>query len=299
MSVEQGQGYQYVEVGVDWVTITLQAERPGYRDWAVDAGKWVRDGVQRGDIEKAMSINGYRGFMVGSRFIGSRDYDTMLRVSGGSATEGLWEYWRNDANITRLDLQATVWPLRHTPGYIVKRAYAMTKEKWTASKAKVGQPRFLMDHRSGATVMIGSPKSRFMLRLYDKGVESQQEHYKGAVRYELQMRDELSRMVAKNLIERGQRGLQMAVRDTVLRECRQRGIEPLEGAVDEYAVASSLKRETPDVERKLNWLTAQVAPTLRFMASKGKLPEALLALGLWQYTDEQLQDAIDTLRQIE
>lgn len=290
---------EHLEVGVDWVTLTLQAEREGYRDWAMDAMKWVEEGEKRGDIEKAVSLNGYSGYMCSGRFIGSRKHDTMLRVSGQDATWALWEYWRKDCNVSRLDLQITIWPKRHTPGSIIKRGYARAKERWTSSPRKAPEPRLFMDKRGSATVMIGSPKSRFMLRVYDKGGASQEDWYKGAVRYELQMRDELAREVAGNIVARGLRGMYMATRDTVIRECRKRDIDPLEGAADDYAVASSLKREQPDVERQLAWLQSQVAPTVRRLAALGKLSEVFLALGVWQFSEDDLKYALDRLREIE
>lgn len=273
--------------GVDWVSLTLQAERGDYVSWCRDALDWTMEGVGGGNKGRAQSLQGYSGVMAGSRFFGRRDFDAMLRVSGADAWAALYGFWRPDCGVSRLDLQTTAYVGRDNTGFHIKRAYARAKEDIDTGAIASKLTSLMMNNTRGLTCYIGSKKSLVYIRIYDKGAESRNPDLDGFVRYEVEYHNEASKAVAKGLMQQNGRMVGRRVVDTVAYELSKRRVEvPFAYDGGQEVVIVTEKKET-DAERKLQWLRAQVRPTVEWLASIGMLSEVIESLGMgkWEWSE--------------
>jgi len=311
-STNRGAGITTGGVSIDWMQFSsrLPVEEVRTRLSGGDADNWLR--LERGAL-------GYRKMEINSRQIELLWDEERPEVHArlrGAACRFLSErtalslvQWVVDqgdgAGFSRLDLQATV-PYEVARVEDVRAAFdrgeavtrarrAMQQEGFSIhGKAVVGEDAA----RFGRTLYLGSPQSRRVLRVYDKGAESEGEV--PGTRFELQERDEAADTTAKQLVEAGAIAPVLTGRlvgfvdfrtgdGMVTRRPRAAWYEDVVGAVERlpgYPPASERS-----AEEVAEWLRRQTAPTMAALAERGELDiSALLEDGRrrWQAKHHRL-----------
>jgi hypothetical protein len=133
-----------------------------------------------GELKK---FYGYRGYMLEQIFVGDNGDRMMLQAAGARADDLLSlinSKWQG-LSVARLDIQLTI---------LVGDADSIIRSTMppTAYKAV----RMLNLNERGATLYVGSPKSRCRLRMYNKTAQLVEERVGGMekLRIELQLRDD-------------------------------------------------------------------------------------------------------------
>lgn len=270
---------QIQEVGIDWLTATI---KPGKRA-DITRGRvkhWQGQREEDGFTKRPWRNPFYQGVSCGGVTFGERNDDFMLTLSGDSARR-----WAATAitwadNISRLDVQATLWDpdISHDwAGYVDKLAGLLPEVK-----SEHLETRLINTRPRGRTSYIGSGNSDRMLRLYDKHAESDGVYPLGSWRWEVQYRKARAYSAARQLLT----GAYLA----------QSCLDCVCGAYQSYLIdlptlclPSNWKEQsfrTPsDDERRLLWLKRCIAPMIERLREMHNTDVVLNALGLGDVVD--------------
>lgn len=153
-----------VDAGIDWITATQQ---PGDDAWKFEqqAEAMLSEQREEGRPVSRATLRDYTGWRGESLFVGTRDQDSIIVASAGVAAR----HWKTVAqtarNVSRLDLQVSVWTHGETP-QLARYAY----NKLQRLPPKRGRPRsftLIRTHPHGETLNVGKRQSDAYGRLYD------------------------------------------------------------------------------------------------------------------------------------
>ena len=264
--------------GIDWLTASNRDDRVD--GWCRTAWDVIRIGVLRtnggkGHWEEAKRL-GYTGRAMPGLFAGRMQAQGSLVVVSGSACNAFPIGLLRPHNVSRLDIQATFWgkgglPLTPQDASVLALAGREGRRGGaygvTLIKGLTGQ---------GDTCYVGSRQSELYGRIYDKGLESGDSTYAGAVRLEFELKGGAANR-AYNLIE--------AAPDTqgqayeVLRRCwASRGIMLPPQSLFAAPFEPYVREEATSDERAMDWLARQVRPTVERLLTSGHSRDTILAL---------------------
>lgn len=267
---------------VDYVRMTLpsgevnQEAREAYHRAVMSAGR-ASSGVEI--RARPWALLGYYGTQIGQAAWGESGQGLIIQASGGAASN-LFRQSVPYANVTRLDLQVTVWYKEYYPDVArlaAEQAYS-ARDKRPRRAVKM---RYIDGYGLGDTLYVGrrGADSRF-LRIYDKWRESgESEEYLHSWRYEVELTDRYALVAYRELQGLGETDATVA--GMVSSEFARRGLS-LPVLVEKLEVpVSSRKRRMPDTDRRMRWLREQVAPSLeRLLADGVSRDDIFSALGL-------------------
>jgi len=264
---------EILDAGVDWITATCSDRERG-QALLTKAAVWMMTERHGGSEQVVWSRYGYDGFQCGAVQLGSRDDGVLVRLSGPTA----WQYWERvmdyATHVSRLDLQMTV----RTQSNGARQITSHYKSAMRAKRRKVIR-RAVSLYRSdddSATLYLGKRASDLFCRIYEKGKESKLDHYRDAVRYEVECKNEQAHQTALRLKNSGdQRRYAIGFVSAYLTEarCCPRGL----GQVRLSSIRAPTKAN--DDRSRLLWLAIQVRPVLQRMIESGYLVEVASALG--------------------
>lgn len=246
-----------IDAGVDWITGTdTDPETAWTHEWRWN---WLKSklGVTGGMVKRA-TFMGYVGERIQHAFFGQREDGVCVILSGALARDEAGEWLEAGMRPSRLDLQAT-WGPTSSP----QRQLQFAFDHALAHKTETGRPpkvRMWVERAGPTGVYVGSRQSETMLRMYDKGLESGERAYAGAVRYEVEFKGERARSVAGsrlNFLTLDNWALAI-----VHANFKSRGILPLFESPRGEVVLHKTSAPTP-VEGKMAWLEQQVSPTVQ------------------------------------
>lgn len=276
-----------VEVGVDWVTATWSRGAEGDTKLARLYG-WQLRVASEGNDRKPQSILGYEGWRCGGIFAGTRHDSHMMVVSSSQAHE-LWEMpgLLDDVKFTRLDLQVTAWPVNPMESTWAKD-FARVAETVNRELPKTRRRTITLyqDNKGGATVYVGAPSSDERLCVYDKGAESEDERYAGAIRYEYRSKGSCADRVAR-CIPATPQGSKEAILSIVYEEVAKRGVPCIFPSSAYTSVPRVSASRITDVQRRLRWLREQVRPAIEKILTHASEEDILEALGLLREATNQ------------
>jgi hypothetical protein len=196
----------------------------------------------------------------------------MLQVTGGWALHPCL-LALPFTGVPRADIAVTVWGL---PEYA--RTPLLVGELSRAAAANCGRRPWdvtLWDgEKRGHTSYLGSKNSDTYVRVYDKGAQSSEPGYAGAVRYEVQSRNKFAAANLRYIA--GRTDPAAAAIDIVQREMGNKGVRLPDAISVLAAEAPPNPRETPgDTDTTLKWLADGVAPTLARLEASGVSYELL------------------------
>jgi hypothetical protein len=230
---------------------------------------------------KPWSGLGYYGQQIGKVAFGSSSQGALLQASGHTAHE-LMELGPQWVNCSRLDVQATLWFERGGP----ELPLYMARASLAAREGAMGTPwqvTSIDGHGKGNTTYIGSRTSEVYVRIYDKGAESGDEDYEGAVRFEAEYKGKAATRILNDT-----EGVLPCAEwwySVVARTLLRRGISL--PAVSELAYIPTPDDEpaVSDEARRLAWLAGSVAGVVAKLIAGG-VDRGLIVdtLGLSEYT---------------
>jgi hypothetical protein len=268
-----------VAPAVDWLTATWKHEDVSSAHMlqlAIALGDTI---AQMGNESEVFQWQGYSGRKIGSYFLGEREDGYVVRVSGSTAHFAFTSIYHPNMHVSRLDLCVTVWLSPSVPGLGLDATSQARMAKLNGSITKRPVVTHYESDDGGFTLYLGRRNSRSMARLYNKEVESGEEYYKGAWRYECELHNEVATKTAYN-ISRSLFPLEETISAAVWRYYRERGVNPIFEAYPDRGKVVLPKRETTSLDRSLLWLEKQVRPTVARLVALGYTSSVLTALGL-------------------
>lgn len=267
--------------GADWLTCTWadDSEDGAFRfarQVALDAAHETNRGST---TPEAAVLQGYKGMRAAGVFVGRMPGQGAILSASGAAARWLVEVGGLEPdNVSRLDVQVTIWATRDVgrlPEEVARRSIA-------GRLGAMGRPwrvQLVQGFGDGDTAYLGSRQSDVFCRCYDKGRESGEAQYNQAVRYEVEFKRAWAGRAYANLVGR-QPGGSVAY-DIVARTYERRGV-PLTPLRPTDAPMVSIADDVADrVERRLNWYRTQVAPSIAELLTQGVRSATIVAaLGL-------------------
>lgn len=271
-----------IESQPDWLTCSAhgQASARNLLDLALGLAEEEK---ALGNRERRWRLMGYEGSHVGRIEYGQRDKEsTILRLIGEAASTYLTVALASADEVTRLDLAAT-WRAEPADPMIAANAYTLAHQWWTADQRRA-KPTRILDPAGGGTTYLGSRQSENFLRIYDKHAEciatnddEGAKRYQDCWRFELEVKGGNAKHLAERVDGEGDRATY--VRTYLHNYLTAHGIEPPWPTGGAWHLMPGFRRRS-DEDTKLRHLAKNVAPTVRFLASRGRLTEVKQALGL-------------------
>jgi hypothetical protein len=270
-----------IESQADWLTVTVHdaTKQLELRSLATNLSKEEELARRKG---RHFGLNGYRGWAIGRVRYGELNNWGLAQLSGQFAEDHLEEFLELADNVTRLDLAVTVQstiPDTH----LGDNAYATAcwhRERHPHS-ARVKQTR---NDDGGCTVEIGSRRSDYHARIYDKQHEREAErdvfgasHYARCWRYELELHDHLAQGLA--LSHAGASNRPAHAQGVVHDYFRRHGVEPVFTYDGGRVLVPGFSRRS-DFDTTLGWFRDQVSGRLEWALTFGDRAEVLASLGL-------------------
>lgn len=268
-----------LEAGLDWLSATL-AVGHNLSAQTYEAGMRYLDGQhEQGNAARPATLLGYKGVMCGKCFVGDSEQGLYLRSTSGGSTGFFEHIYHPDMHVSRLDMQVTVWV--EDAGYHVGKEARSDAAYWRLTHPRDGKRKItaIDSEDGGYTLYIGSKSSLHFCRLYDKGAESNEEYYKGAWRYEIELHNSAATTSALYLLENNL-SLEAVVCSTVAQYYRARGVQVPWTASDALNALRPLLHAETDDARSIAWLAAQVKPTVARLINRGYTSSVFEALGL-------------------
>lgn len=251
--------------GIDYVTLTASSPRGIHilKEYADARFAFLE---RQGFHVKHSAPMGYSGWQVGPVFGGARQDGYMIRVSGQDAQEAFQACWCEYVNITRLDLQLTLRSYPGLPMWAKWSAYQIETLRSTSQQCNWAKPHYHDHFGHGDTLNIGSRQSEKYGRLYDKEMESLDPDYERCWRYEVEYKGSSAQAYAKEMMDA--QSISQRAAQVVLGQFAAWCVPLPKVSLDKTDPLTIDKIES-DVERKLNWLRKQVAPTVRKIIELG------------------------------
>lgn len=259
---------EVITAGIDWLSLSMPNTALAYQSWRYACIRALETIALGGYKIEPRRLLGYEGHSAGNCFIGENEHGSFAQFTGEKANDVFSQVYSPNCKVSRLDVQLTA-KYDEMPSGIAKEAYA------SAIRANEDLPTgrrrkcyIIVGSDGGDTAYIGSPSSEQRGRIYNKEIQSELVAYTRCWRYEVVFRNELSTSAAGQcpypLVERAEWCVSVACKWFGSRGISISGIQP---GLD---VVLPLERTRPtDVERKLEWLKTQVAPTVRYLRSLG------------------------------
>jgi len=264
------------ESAIDWVTATA-ASVEAASSLACLAERIVCDAMAEGHERGPWSQYGYVGECIEGLSWGRRKDGTILRVSGFTAAYFGWDVLERAENVSRLDIQCTI----RTDPPLKGVAIRADEELLAAGERgrRGAECSFFRNSRGGSTSYLGRRSSDKFLRIYDKWVESQSEHYAGCWRYELEVKNEPALLLGRHLLACPNRA--SAIRDTVYKYCVSHSLTPIFNPGTDGLQLAALRPPT-DYSRTCKWLNEQVRISAQKVVYEEGIPALLRLLELDQ-----------------
>lgn len=242
--------------GFDWLTLTSENPESKLAMWRYFSSV-AADDLQHGYAIVPGGAYGFYGKRARHALFAEKENRAMLQVSGRRAQQSYMLALPGD-NATRIDVQITfTCPGEEPHEWLERCAYAVM-----AKPNGVGKPRQVVTIAKNGqteTVYIGSRKSDFFFRCYDKFAESGEEEYRGTVRVELEIKGKASKALWAHMAETGKGVLYLL--SLLLQRAEGVGI-PVEGIDLARQDIVLPKKQTTKESVTLAWFASQVAPAV-------------------------------------
>lgn len=174
-----------LETGVDWITATSKTGASRY-DMQMLAEDSFHRLMDAGETISNQKRQGFTGWAAEGLFFGERHGEAMMIASGHRAKD-IWLATANVAdNVSRIDLQTTIWTYRERPN-IAKVVYEEIKRGLNGS-IPIKNATYIEGHPHGQTVNVNKRASDQSGRIYDKASEGKLGLPCSIWRYEIEVR---------------------------------------------------------------------------------------------------------------
>lgn len=223
-------------------------------------------------------VLGYVGSGTKSAFYGARMDGWLFRSSGEGSNTAYRQDWPLTTKCTRIDLALTVWYAAPWPTLAVEVAEAARAARDTGAMHRSTRLCYYDGLGDGDSTYIGSRSSEQMLRVYDKGAESQEPRYNGSWRWEIEFKGGRSQLAWREL--RGHLDASQSIMETVGGWLAERGIPIGPGDCGPDCIRVIVTGGTSDDPARLDWLAKAVRPTVAGLLDRMGKAAVYSALGL-------------------
>jgi hypothetical protein len=275
MDAQKAQPYSHslIDAGVDWITATRPVGEGAYQFEDVQECLIDEQRVAHRDIRRA-TLRDYVGWRGQHLFVGMREQDLLVVASADVAAR----HWQNIAhsarNVSRLDLQASVWTHGEQPA-LARMAY----QKLLRSPVKRGRPRsftLIRTHPQGETLNVGKRQSDSYGRFYDWSSAHKQGQPCTIWRYEVEYKRRYASGHSNTLLTTDDPRTHIA--HVVHAWWSQRGVRPT-WSINESRFSNGAALVEPDRDA-LEWFRTSVSKTVRKAINRHGLRAVLDALNL-------------------
>jgi len=265
-----------ITAGIDWLSLSMPDTDDEYHIWRRSCYEAIEGISREGYKVESRSLLGYTGVSSGNCFIGEKEGGGFCQITGEKAQNWFDHVYHRNAKVSRIDVQITT-KLTTMDRSIAKEAYRnATLENKTLPVSRRRKLWIIVGSDGGDTFYLGSASSEQRARVYNKEVQSEDVEYTRCWRYEVVFRNELATQFARSYRTGGNVRPKLVL-DTVTKWLSVRGVD-IAGIERVNGVVLPIERTRPtDVERKFEWLTTQVKPTIRYLIELG-FRDTLLAL---------------------
>lgn len=268
--------FDCVSAGVDWITCT--ATGSDARKRLESAAEGLLQEEAAGGVEiTAGRIRDYVGWQAPGIFAGKRRADSLVRLSAAHALAHWQTVAREATNVSRLDLQATVWTHGEQPA--LSRWYYQRVRRLPAGRGRPRSFSLIQTHPHGDTLYVGKRQSDCFGRVYDYASAHKKGPPRTLWRYEVEYKRHLALSHANSLLD--ERVHQSRVESIVASWYDARGVRPAWS----FQESSHLERVSDrEIERDvLLWFETSVSKTVARAIRRNGVAAVLDALHLSPY----------------
>lgn len=265
--------FPVVSCGPDWLTCTSKKTgvSNALEDWAMH--KLYEEKACEGQVSQARRL-GFSGWASPGLFVGQRPGDVMVQLTGARCSPLAMDAINLSSNVSRLDLQVTVWTEGEQPR-LAEWTYKRLLERDAVTRLPF-RMGLILGHPSGATLTLGQRVSTSYARLYDKTAEIGSGVPRLLWRYEVEWKGKPARRLAMRLS--AQRCSPTLVCTLVHGWYTKRGVLPAFTSEGSMA-APGLSIDAPE-RCVLDWFRSSVSITIAKAINKHGRQVTLQALGL-------------------
>lgn len=271
----QSSNYKHtpIQSGVDWITATAKAgdaslEFERLADQIIEEKRDVG-----GDVRQASRLS-YHGYQLDHFFFGRRSEDSVMVASSHEANRLARSIIDVASNVSRLDLQVTVWTHGEQCNLAVENYRKLVSSRRAAHRP--GQISLTTSYPDGDTLNVNKRSSDTFGRLYDKAAEAKAAPPHTLWRYEVEYKRR-SAMAVASAYSRATSGPDFT-RDRVHSFWRSKGVEPTfetsNGARLEPLTITESERDV------LTWFERSLSITVARAVKRYGIKATLDALGL-------------------
>jgi hypothetical protein len=262
-----------ISSGVDWITATNQGGSVALYSDDFATHEFERAADLGAKVSPSSRL-GYVGYSTEHFFYGSRGHGRMLIASGSRAHDLFRSVVELSDNITRLDVQVTIWTHGEQP-HLGRQAYACLRGKPPA-RVSIRNVQLIDAHPSGETCNVGKRSSDQYGRIYDKATEAKLGTPRTVWRYEVEVKRRVAGAWASAL---GSGDASKAVARSLVRTWfADRGLQPpFSEDGDSNAFDLSISRKASDT---LAWFRDSLSKTVAREVEQHGLAAVVDALGL-------------------
>jgi len=267
-----------VTSSVDWVTGTTVNDRIG-ASWFEVLERHRKSFISEGrPVEaKHQQLGQYRGKNCENVFWGKSERQGYMIILRGYTANRWWpDVLPVARKVSRLDLAVTVY-LENIDKLVARKHY----DKLTKKDHSQLQYRFWENGEGGQTIYAGSPYSDYRGKVYDKSAQRGQDAGK-AWRYEVVMKSPKNKELGKRLFAdwSNDKPVYQDIATEVYTWFSDRKIAPVfeVGNGQTFDIETEVVITSP--EKKLRWLSTQVAPTVTELLRLGYIKDVGRALGV-------------------
>lgn len=262
-----------IDCGVDYLTCTFNPSAMLTR-LQIRVEKIASRETTNGNFKRPWSMSGYDGFAVGGLQCGVRDDGMIVRLSGPTAQDHWRKIGQLATNCSRIDVQVTVRPDEPVTKTLTRHWREM--KRWNKTLKRPPALVQWSDVGGVGTIYSGKRQSLCYGRIYNKFLQSNLDHHRNSIRYEVEYKAELAKTVLAQLL----------AAESHLKVCRAHCQSLFSDRGCRLWLTNDVARRTcrmrcpSNVTSRLQWLRAAVRPTAVQLTEMGYGAEVLSALGL-------------------
>lgn len=273
-STRQPYSHTCIDAGVDWITATCKLGAKT-RERFEHLGDALIEGEREAGVEiKPASLRDYRGLRASGIFAGRRSEDSIIVVSGSHAPPHWASIARLATNVSRLDLQATVWTHGEQPP--LSRWYYARAVRQKPSRGRPRSYSLVRTHPAGDTLYVGKRQSDYYGRVYDYATAHKKGEPRTLWRFEIELKRQVAFAHSRTLLSSDTP--RISAERLVHRWYSVKGLQP------SWSIQECLPSEVVRFEEKsrdtLEWMRTALSKTVASAIRRHGLTAVLDALGL-------------------
>jgi hypothetical protein len=267
--------FDCISSGVDWITASCA---PGASRRAFEAvgEELLSKGTAAGVEIQPAAVRDYVGWRAPGIFAGRRRADSLIRLSAANALAHWQTVAQHATNVSRLDLQVTVWTHGEQPA--LSRWYYQRVRRLPPSRGRPRSFSLIQTHPHGDTLYVGKRQSDCFGRVYDYAAAHSQGEPRTLWRYEVEYKRHLAVNHCRALRASNDHG--MATESIVANWYSTRGIQQTwKSSESPHSEDVSISERERDV---LSWFDTSLSKTVAGAIRRHGLRAVLDALHLSQ-----------------